>query len=260
VHAIQDRLQLAGPSAPPSVSDATSASSWPAYFAAADRLLRSDPPTFKQGLDAFMKLRDAGTGRDFSRAGYTSEVAEAIDEGVAEATAIARSSHIRQGFVDGWLYPRADLGNYGDSFVFRAIVAISGLGALTPSEAMYLRPAGDVQGLFNGDGLYRLSLPAAMPVEGFWSLTMYQSMGDGRFFLAENPLNRYAIGDRTEGLVRGPGGAVDIWIGRTDPGGARTANWLPAPRQGAFALTMRAYLPRPELLSGAYRLPPIVPA
>ena len=60
---------------------------------------------------------------------------------------------------------------------------------------------------------------------------MYESTGDGRFFLTENPLNRYAIGDRTEGLMRGPDGALDIWIGRSDPGGARTANWLAARRR-----------------------------
>jgi hypothetical protein len=76
-------------------------------------------------------------------------------------------------------------------------------------------------------------------------------------FLCQNPLNRYEIGDRTEGLVRRPGGAMDIRIGRSDPGGERTANWPPAPEQGPFALTLRAYLPRSELLSGAYRLPAI---
>jgi len=42
-------------------------------------------------------------------------------------------------------------------------------------------------------------------------------MGDGRFFLTENALNRYAIEDRSDGLRRGPGGALDIWIGRSDP-------------------------------------------
>jgi hypothetical protein len=56
--------------------------------------------------------------------------------------------------------------------------------------------------------------------------------------------------------MRGPGGALDIWIGRSDPGGERTANWLPAPRTGPFALTFRAYQPR-ELLGGTYRLPSI---
>jgi hypothetical protein len=236
----------------------TRTSSWPVYFAAADQLLKSDPPQFKNGLDAFMRVSYAGNDHDFLRAGYTPEAAAAIDAGVADAAAIARSARLRKGFIDGWTYPPADLGEFGDHFIFRAIVAITGLGALNPAEAMYMRPAGDGDGLFEGDGLYRLSLPGPIPADAFWSLTMYESIGDGQFFLTENPLNRYAIGDRTEGLMRGAGGALDIWIGRSDPGGARTANWLPAPEKGPFALTLRAYLPRPELLSGAYRLPVIV--
>ena len=100
----------------------------------------------------------------------------------------------------------------------------------------------------------------ALPVNGFWSLTIYEATPEGQFFLTENPLRRYAIGDRTRGLRTAPNGGVDIWIGRDDPGGARTANWLPAPRRGPWAVTLRAYLPKPELLSGAYRLPPLLKA
>jgi hypothetical protein len=253
VHAIQDRIVLQGPAFPPPASHATRNSDWPAYFAAAEQLLASDPPRFKKGSDAFLTVREAGRSRDFSRSGYTADAAAAIDAGVADAAAIRP----RPSFVEGWTYPPPDLGEYADDFVFRAIVAMVGLGALNPAEAMYMRPAGDGGGLFTGDGLYRLSLPGPLPVDAFWSLTMYEPTGDGRFFLTANPLNRYAIGDRTEGLRRGPGGAIDIWIGRSDPGGDRTANWLPAPKSGPFALTLRAYLPRPELLDGAYRVPPI---
>ena len=258
VHAIQDRLGLEGPAFPPPSSAATRTSEWPAYFSAAEQLLDSDPPPFKNGLDAFIRVRDAGGGGDFSRASYAPEAAAAIDAGVAEAAAIGRTVRLRQRFVDGWTYPRPDLGDFGDNFVFRAIVAMVGLGALTPAEAMYMRAQGDGHGLFTGDGLYRLRLSGPVPVDGFWSLTMYEPTGDGQFFLTDNSLKRYAIGDRTEGLKRGPGGVLDIWIGRSDPGGERTANWLPAPKTGPFALTLRAYLPRPELLSGAYRLPSIV--
>jgi hypothetical protein len=75
------------------------------------------------------------------------------------------------------------LGEFGDHFIFRAFVAITGLGALNPTEAMYMRPAGDGDGLFEGDALSRLSLSGPIPVDAFWSLTMYESIGDGRFFL-----------------------------------------------------------------------------
>jgi hypothetical protein len=87
---------------------------------------------------------------------------------------------------------------------------------------------------------------------------MYEAMPDGQYFLASNPLGRYAIGDRTRGLVRNPNGGLDIWIGRNDPGDGRRANWLPAPATGPFALTLRAYWPERDLLDGNYRLPPIV--
>jgi len=75
------------------------------------------------------------------------------------------------------------LGEFGDHFIFRAFVAITGLGVLNPTEAMYMRPAGDGDGLFEGDALSRLSLSGPIPVDAFWSLTMYESIGDGRFFL-----------------------------------------------------------------------------
>jgi hypothetical protein len=257
-HAAQDRLALLGHTTAPPVSYATSASDWPSYFAAAEHLLESDPPPSKKGLDAFMSVRNMGRGRAFARGGYTPETAAAIDRGVAEAAAVARSAGRRQDFVSGWTYPRPDLGEYGDDFIFRAIVATAGLGALNPSEAMYMRSAGDGRGLFEGEGLYRFSLPGPIPVDAFWSLTLYEATSDGRFFLTENALHRYAIGDRTEGLRRVSGGALDIWIGRANPGGERTHNWLPAPKQGPFSLIFRAYLPRTQLLNGSFRLPAVV--
>lgn len=69
-------------------------------------------------------------------------------------------------------------------------------------------------------------------------------------------MNRYAIGDRTPGLATNQDGSLDIWIGNRSPGPERESNWLPAPA-APFALFMRAYLPKPELLQGYYRMPPL---
>ena len=163
-----------------------------------------------------------------------------------------------QTFTDGWAYPRGNLGDYGQDYIYRAIIALMGLGALPVAEAMYMKAAGDDgAGLFTGDGLYRLTLPAQMPIDGFWSLSMYEAMPDGQFFFTENPLGRYAIGDRTAGLKRKDDGSVDIWIGRADPGGERSSNWLPAPKAGPFAMYLRTYLPKPELINGPFRFAPI---
>jgi hypothetical protein len=86
---------------------------------------------------------------------------------------------------------------------------------------------------------------------------MYEATPDGQYFLTENELSRYAIGDRTPGLKWNADGSLDLWIGRSNPGGDKTANWLPAPKAGPFSVTLRTYLPRAELLDGRYRLPPI---
>jgi predicted N-acyltransferase len=93
-----------------------------------------------------------------------------------------------------------------------------------------------------------------LPVNSFWSLSLYEATPEGQFYFTDNPLNRYAIGDRTAGLTHNADGSLDIWIGNVSPGLERETNWLPAPA-GPFALFLRAYLPRTELLTGSYRVP-----
>jgi hypothetical protein len=253
---VQQGLALSGPATPPPPITPSRQAPWPAYFHAAQQLAAANPPHWRAGLAAFQRLQQAGQG-DFAAAGYRPVDTAAIAAGVARAQALVRSAAHKKDFIQGWAYPRPDLGQFGDDFIFRAIVAVAGLAALPRQEAMYMTAQGDGAGLFTGDGVYRLHLAQKLPVDGFWSLTMYQATPDGQFFLTENPLNRYNIGDRTPDLLRGADGSLDIWISRTDPGGARTRNWLPAPATGPFACTLRTYLPHENLRSGQYRLPPI---
>jgi len=253
---VQKAVALSGPMTWSTGSSATRAAPWPQYFQSALRLLQSDPPTYKAGYDAFDRLRRAGSGGNFERAGYSAEQAQAIDRGVAGALQLVQSPPGRP--VGGWSYPPSNLGLYGDDFALRAVIAVTGLGALPVAEAMYMRPAGDDgNGLFRGDGFYRLHLAKPVPARAFWSLTLYEATADGQFYFTPNALGRYAIGDRTRGLVRNADGSLDLWIGRSDPGDAHRANWLPAPARGPFSLTLRAYLPEPDLLEGRYRLPPV---
>lgn len=261
-HAVQDGIVLKGPAtaAPPAVA----ARSAPAgdYFASAQALLASDPPR-PEDLGLFRRVAALGLGpaSGFDPKRFNAGELAQIEAGVAEAKAMIFGNAGRQTFIDGWSYPRANLGLFGQDYLFRAMVALGGLAALTPVEAMYMRAQGeDGGGRFTGDGLHRLTMPANLPLDGFWSLTMYEATPQGQFFLTQNPIKRYAIGDRTGGLKRAPDGSLDIWIGRADPGGERSANWLPAPAQGPFAMTLRAYLPRAEMLDGRFRFPPVVKA
>jgi hypothetical protein len=87
---------------------------------------------------------------------------------------------------------------------------------------------------------------------------MYEVTKEGGLFFGDNPIHRYAIGDRTGGLVRNPDGSLDILIQKDSPGADRTANWLPIPAKN-FALVARAYLPRAALLDGSFRYPGVEP-
>jgi hypothetical protein len=70
-----------------------------------------------------------------------------------------------------------------------------------------------------------------------------------------NPIQRYSVGDRTEGLKRNDDGSLDIYIQHAPPAEG-ASNWLPAP-EGKFQLILRTYQPRPEVLSASYKVPPV---
>ncbi|UCZ54976.1 DUF1254 domain-containing protein [Bacillus shivajii] len=153
--------------------------------------------------------------------------------------------------VNGWLVVDG-LGTYGDEFLQRAYIAFSGLGANVNEEASAPRAFTDDQGnQLNGKNKYILhfnedQLP---PVEAFWSVTMYGS----DFYLVPNEINRYAIGDHTQGLEYNDDGSLDIYIQKDRPIN-NESNWLPAP-EGDFNLLLRLYQPEAKILTGSYEIP-----
>lgn len=156
---------------------------------------------------------------------------------------------------NGWLVGGGWVGDYGRRWLGRAVIARTALGANTPPETVYPLALTDSRGRpLDGERRYTLRFPRGEPppVGAFWSVTMY---GDDRYLVA-NPIDRYAIGDRTPGLRRGRDGSLTIHIQRLPPQGAARANWLPAPA-GRFRLAMRLYEPRRSVLSGRWLPPPL---
>lgn len=58
---------------------------------------------------------------------------------------------------------------------------------------------------------------------------MYEITPEGRAFFVDNPIGRYAIGDRTRDLQTAADGAVTLHLQHGPPAGERAANWLLAP-------------------------------
>ena len=93
------------------------------------------------------------------------------------------------------------------------------------------------------------------PAKFFWSMTMY-TIPDR--FLYANQLNRYSIGDRTEGLQYGKDGSLTIYVSNTSPGKDKESNWLPAPA-ATCSLVARVYGPSEAAMTGEWKLPPLTP-
>ena len=130
------------------------------------------------------------------------------------------------GWSTGWAYPDQKLGDFGQDYDFRDRPSPwADWPPLVPAEAMYLRPIDSGHGQqFDGDGVWRVHLPdGGPPVDAFWSLTMYEYLPTKQHFLTHNPIDRYAIGDRTPGLKINADRSLDIWISRTDPAAASAA-------------------------------------
>lgn len=181
------------------------------------------------------------------------ETINGLNKAAKDAINIIRFSNTQLKPEGSWQY-NYDIGTYGFDYLLRAAVAYSGLGANIIEESMYVRTFVDENGdKLNGKNKYVIHFEKGkLPnVEAFWSLTLYNSS----FFLVKNPIKRYAVGDRTEGLRYNADGSLDIYIQHSPPAG-KELNWLPAP-EGDFNLIMRLYQPGFAILNGSYKLPPV---
>jgi hypothetical protein len=90
------------------------------------------------------------------------------------------------------------------------------------------------------------------PAEEFWSLTMY----DPAHNLVDNPINRYAIRDRSPFKQEADGSTI-LYLQSTSPGTDKETNWLPTPKQGAFSLALRTYGPGEPIVKQTWQPPTV---
>ena len=216
--------------------------------------------------DATPGPRDMALVRSLARIGVTREEGfrlqdlsptqrAAVAEGLADGEAVVRAKTYSLGRkVDGWSInyrgPR-----FGGDHLLRAAVTMDQIYIVEPEEALY--PSARVDGAGQPlDGKYRYRIrfaPGTLPpVGGFWSITLYHAKG----FMVANPIDRWAIGDRTPGLAYDGDGSLEILVQHERPTGVAAANWLPAP-DGPFMLLMRLYNPKAPIIDGAWTPPPV---
>jgi hypothetical protein len=275
VHALQDQVKLVPLSAygkpytPPAgkvdpsidmktaVRDQVNRLDAVAYFTLLAELMKTNPPAAADA-PALAKFARIGLvpGQDFDagklRADFARRIPEIANDRIMIQFKINKDVHD----IDGWGFT-TKTGIYGTDYLMRALITAIGLGANRPQDAVYPTSQKDGDGrVYDGANKYvmRFAKGQLPPVEGFWSLTMY----DGAYFFVPNPINRYSVSARQD-LKANPDGSVDLYIQKDSPGADKEANWLPAPA-GKFILMLRMYWPNesnPSIIDGTWTIPPV---
>jgi hypothetical protein len=123
----------------------------------------------------------------------------------------------------------------------------SGLGSF------YLMATRDKEGRpLDGGSTYRLTVPPNVPVNQYWSATVYDRTTHG---LVRN-MERASRSSQRPGLKVNANGSVDIYFGPAAPP-TKEANWVPTCPEGEFEVLFRFYGPEKSLFEKTWRLPDI---
>jgi DNA sulfur modification protein DndE len=225
------------------------------FFALMATAMKKNPPA-RDDQPMVAKLAKIGVvpGKDFDANSLSAAAIKGLERAPKAAQETISASEPKIGtLVNGWLIPNRT-GQYGTDYLTRAVVAMVGLGANLPEDAVYPLAKVDGDGKpLSGANRYvihfdKKDLP---PVKGFWSLTMY----DDHMFFVDNPLHKYTVSPRNQ-LKLNDDGSLDLYVQHDSPGEEKEANWLPAPSD-PFILALRLYWPDASVVSGQWKPPPI---
>ncbi len=226
-----------------------------AFFTRLAALLPANPPAADDtAMVEKMQRMGIKAGQPFKTTVLEPSTARAVQEGASAALTMIKANGRKSAAGNmGWRVQR-DIGVYGTDYGRRAVVAMFGLGANLPEDAIYPTARADAMGRpFDGGSRYVLHFDKSQlpPVKAFWSLTMYNE----KQAFVSNSMQRYAIGSRDR-LRYNRDGSLDIYIQYERPDERKVSNWLPAPPD-AFNLMLRAYWPDQVVLDGKW-MPPAV--
>ena len=227
------------------------------YFSYGAELMKVNPPHVTDwSILARLKRIGILPGKSFDLTEASPAVQAGLERAAADAPPLLKTLlPTLSPVVNGWVMNTSSMGVYGNFYTMRAVVAMIGLGAIQPQDAIYPMNLTDADGdPLEGSKRYVLHFSRAElpPVDAFWSVTMY----DATHYQVANALNRFAVGDRDD-LKYNPDGSLDIYIQHESPGKDKESNWLPSPAKGVLSVTMRLYVPKPKVLDGRWAPPAI---
>ncbi len=232
------------------------------YFKMLARLMCKDAPPAAEDAPILAEMAKIGIApcKDFTLSSLDPAVQAALKDLPKQALDKIGANKASMGVeVKGWLFTKG-LGQYGTDYMKRALVAAFGWPANLQADAVYPYTEIDSAGRpLSGANKYTLTFAKGQepPVNGFWSITMYQI--DQGWWFVPNALNKFTVSPRNN-LKTNADGSITLYLQTESPGADKESNWLPAPK-GAFLPMLRMYWPKdgtPSILNGSWSPPQIV--
>lgn len=201
-------------------------------------------------------------GAPFKVNQLTAEQRKALEEGIADGR--AEFAAFKQDKLDTHQVASADLFGSRDhlqnNYLYRYAGAATGIFGNSSDEAAHLSYIVDSEGKPANGARHSYTVHFAKdqlpPTDAFWSLTLYDAKTKQR---VPNHKKRYQINSRMlPTLKRDTDGGLTLALQHHEPPKAEQSNWLPAPPAPFYAV-LRIYLPKPEVASGQWKLPPLIP-
>ena len=230
-----------------------------------DFLLQFSPSTGTAAVEKPLREKFATIGISDDQSALpktlSPEVKAAIGEGVKAAFAkIGATAESVGTTVNGWQIGSAAGSRefYKGDWALRAAAAKLGIYGNSEAEAVYPFTRSDASGiaLDGSKHTYQMTVAPGQlpPVNAFWSITMYDGSTQ---LLIDNPIDRYLVNSpMLSDMKKNPDGSLTLFIQHDSPGKDKESNWLPAPK-APFYVILRTYGPKPAMLDGSYKVPPI---
>ena len=209
-------------------------------------------PSEKALLERFATI-GIGPGVPFDLAKLPEDIQEALQAGAKEGLKEIKTETAKVKVSTHLFGSREWLKN---NYLNRAVGVNIGIYANSAQEAFYNAFQMDSEGHpLDGNNKYVIHFEKGKlpPVKLFWSITMYNLP---QRLLVDNKIDRYSIGDRTEGFKPSADGSLTIYVQHEQPKGDKKSNWLPAPK-GPFFMAGRYYGPDDSMINGSYKIPDI---
>ena len=151
----------------------------------------------------------------------------------------------QSGFADPNIYPTDDRGILY-TYIFFAPKRFEG-------GQFYLMTHQDKSGKpFDGNKNYHLHVPAKVPVNQYWSATVYDRETHGLV----REMSHHARASNTPGLITNKDGSVDVYFGPKAPE-SKEANWVPTDPKRKFEVLFRFYGTEKALFDKTWLLPDV---